>query len=116
MKRFTPIILALTMLAIAPSAFAQEASPTPGSQMMQPHRHRGQMLEKLAAACNGKKENDPCTFTRRNGSTANGTCETRRSELLCIPTGMMHHGAMGGMGHMGGAMSSPAAAASPAGQ
>ncbi len=105
MKIRTSIVSAavVAMLAIAPRAYAQAGPGSSGGQMMQ-GPHHGQMMERLAAACKDKKANDPCSFTRRNGSTANGTCETRGSELLCIPAGMMHRGAMGGMGHMGGGM------------
>lgn len=97
----------VAMLAIAPMAYAQNAPAAPGGAMMQ-GPHEG-MLARLTDACKDKKADAPCSFTRRNGETANGTCETRRGRLLCVPAGMMmHHGAMGG-----GTMGAPGGAAGP---
>jgi hypothetical protein len=118
MRIKTSIISAavVALLALAPGVYAQNEPAAPNNQMMQGSRH-AQMRERLAEACKDKKANDPCSFTRRNGSTANGTCETRAGELLCIPAGMMHRGAMGGgmMGTPSGNMGGGGATGAPGG-
>jgi hypothetical protein len=65
------------------------------------------MMQKLTAACTGKAAIDPCSFTRSNGMSVSGTCQTMHDQLLCRPAGMRHHGGMGmgGGGNMGSAPS-----------
>lgn len=92
--------LAAMILVLAPMTYAQIEEGAPGGTSSR----RAQMMQKLAAACTGKEVNDPCSFTRPNGMSVNGTCQTMHDQLLCRPAGMRHHGGMGmgGGGSMGG--------------
>jgi len=95
-KKALPIATttAFAMLVLAPLAHAQ----------MSGHGMNPEMRGKLAAACLGKASEAPCSFTRRDGQTVNGTCKSMRNQLLCMP----EHRSMGGMhGGMGGRMIGP---------
>jgi hypothetical protein len=89
------------ILVLAPMTYAQTGEGEQGGTSSR----RAQMMQKLTAACTGKAANDPCSFTRSNGMSVNGTCQTMHDRLLCRPAGMRHHGGMGmgGGGGMGGA-------------
>jgi hypothetical protein len=99
------------ILVLAPMTYAQ----TEGGEQGGNSSRRAQMMEKLAAACTGKAAKDPCSFTRPDGMSVNGTCQTMHDRLLCRPTGMRHHGGMGtgGSGGAGGASGSGAPASNP---
>jgi hypothetical protein len=91
------------ILVLAPMTYAQTGEGEQGGTSSR----RAQMMQKLAAACTGKAANDPCSFSRSNGMSVNGTCQTMHDQLLCRPAGMRDHGGvgMGGGGNMGGAPS-----------
>jgi hypothetical protein len=98
MKLLTSVSAA-TLIALSAVVMAQTQSGSP----MMGHSH-GVRMQKMAAACVGKKINDPCSVTRADGSEIKGTCETRHERLFCIPAGMHHrHGVMRGMGNGDGA-------------
>jgi hypothetical protein len=106
------IVALATLVLMTPAAEAQVGGGAAGSM----HPRHAMMMEKLAEACKGKADNDPCSFTRMNGDSANGTCITMRETLICRPAGMGHrHGVDIGAGHMGGpgAMRGGGAIASP---
>jgi hypothetical protein len=80
MRNGIALISALAaLIALAPLA-ANAQDTTQGT--------RAQMIQRLAAACEGKSAGDPCSFTRRDGKSADGSCvshQTRSgSELFCL--------------------------------
>jgi len=133
MAAFVVPVVTVTIIAIAPPARAQiepvnpsGQAPPASSDQAPPAAGRSSrraiMVQRMIAACSGKAVNDPCSITRANGKTVDGTCQNKHhTQLVCMPPHHHHHGAMGGMSGMnndmgGGHMVAPDSSPSPTGQ
>ena len=87
--------IVFTLMALASAGFAQSA----GSGAMAGMKHR------LSAACTGKSADAPCSFTRRDGETEDGTCVSveaqTKSRLVCMSERMKNRMSKMGEGSAG---------------
>ncbi len=91
-----------TILLTSAAVFAMVATFQTAYAQDNPEGGRAQMKERLAAACSGKSANDPCSFTRRDGQSEDGTCTNVKDQLLCVSERMKNrmsraHSGSGGL-------------------